>query len=259
MIDSLHIAATGMDAQQRTIDVIANNLANLNTAGFKKSRVHFEDLMYGAMARTNGLLGESASKTSMGRGTAIAGILKDFSVGAIKTTNNPFDFAIRGRGFFEVVLPDGSLGYTRTGSFHVDADRALVTADGHPLSPLIQVPIDSEQILVEPDGTTFAKVAGDDELMEIGRIELGQFVNPGGLEPIGDNLYLPTHQSGDALYTTPGKDGVGMVAQGFLEASNVELVEELTQLMLAQRAYEVNSRVIQAADELLSIANNLRR
>lgn len=259
MMDSLQIAATGMDAQRRTIDVIANNLANMNTPGFKKSRVQFEDLMYGALLRGGGLLGEPGGSVPLGMGTAISGTLKDFSVGDIKTSTSPLDFAIRGAGFFEVTLPDGSLGYTRTGSFHVDADRALVTSDGNPLNPLIQVPIDAEALTVKPDGTVLARVTGESEPAEIGRIELANFVNPGGLEPMGDNLYRPTHLSGDALYSTPGEDGVGPVAQGFLEASNVNMVEELTQLLLAQRAYEVDSRVIQAADELLSIANNLRR
>ena len=259
MMDSLHIAATGMSANERLIDVIANNLANLNTTGFKRSRVSFEDLMYGSVGRSGFLLGDSSANVSLGMGTAIAASSKDFSLGDIKTTGNPLDFAIRGEGFFEVVLPDGSLAYTRTGSFQVDQDRAMVTADGHPLSARIDVPMDTEEVIIRPDGIAIARVTGDDEPIEIGRLELAHFVNPGGLEPMGDNLYRPTHDSGDALYAAPGEDGLGLVAQGFLEASNVNMVDELTQLMLAQRAYEVNSRVIQAADELMAITNNLRR
>lgn len=259
MLDSLHIAATGMNAHQRVIDVIANNLANMNTPGFKRSRIAFEDLMYGAVVRTSALVGDPSASVPLGMGTAIAASTKDFALGDLQISGSALDFAIRGAGFFEVALPDGSFGYTRTGSFQVDADRALVTSDGYALSPGIQVPIDTEELIVKPDGTALARVAGDDEPMEVGRIELANFVNPGGLEPVGDNLYMPTHRSGDALYSTPGEDGVGLVAQGFLEASNVSMVEELTQLLLAQRAYEVNSRVIQAADELMAIVNNLRR
>jgi len=259
MIDSLNIAATGMNAQQRTIDVIANNLANMNTPGFKKSRIEFADLLYGEVLRAGGLVDDPERGVSVGLGTAIARTTKDFRLGDVKTSDSPFDFAIRGDGFFEVVLADGSLGYTRTGAFHVDAERTLVTADGRPLSAQIQLPHDAEQLLVDADGVAWARVAGDTEPVEIGRLELARFVNPSGLEPLGGNLYRPTDASGDALYGSPGEEGFGAVAQGFLEASNVSLVEELTQLMLAQRAYEVNSRVIQAADELLSIANNLRR
>jgi len=192
-------------------------------------------------------------------GTALSAARKVFTVGDVQSTGSAMDFAIRGDGFFEVALPDGTFAYTRTGSFHVDSNRSLVTSDGHPLSPPIDIPLDTEEVVLEPDGAVLGRVAGEPDLVPLGRLELSLFVNPGGLEPMGDNLYRPTHESGDALYAAPGEEGSGLVAQGFLESSNVDMVEELTQLMLAQRAYEVNSRVIQASDELLAIVNSLRR
>lgn len=259
MMNSLHIAATGMHVQQHTIDVIANNLANMNTTGYKKTRIGFEDLMYGQIARNNGLLGVGGASMRLGMGAGVASSGKVFVEGDIRTTDNPLDMAIRGDGFFEVLMPDGSQAYTRTGTFQIDSEQMLVTSDGYMVNPMINVPSDTEALLVTSDGKVMARLAGDDEPTEIGQIELAKFANPAGLDPVGDNLYRPSHLSGDALYAMPGEDGAGLVAQGFLESSNVQLVEELTQLMLAQRAYEVNSKVIQAADQLLGIINNLRR
>jgi len=259
MMNSLHIAATGMHSQQHTIDVIANNLANMNTSGYKKTRVGFEDLMYSQIARNNGLLGATGTSMRLGMGAGVASSNKVFIEGDIRTTDNPLDMAIRGDGFFEVLLPDGSQAYTRTGTFQIDAEQMLVTSDGYLVNPMISVPSDTEELLVGADGTVLARLAGDDEPTQIGQIELARFVNASGLDPIGDNLYRPSHLSGDAIYAMPGEEGAGLVAQGFIETSNVQLVEELTQLMLAQRAYEVNSKVIQAADQLLGIINNLRR
>jgi len=259
MSESLYIAASGMHAQQMNIDVIANNLANVNTTAFKKSRVEFEDLMYREIAKANGLVGDEQNRHSIGVGAGLSGTSKVFSVGEMKKTERALDLAVRGDGFFEVVMPDGSYGYTRSGSFHINNEGYLVNNEGYVVSPLIQLPGDTEQVLINPDGSVKVKVSGEDELIEMGRLELAKFVNPSGLNPLGDNLYAPTQQSGDALYSEPGQDGAGLVAQGFLEASNVELVEELTNLILAQRAYEINSKVVQASDEMLSIVNNLRR
>ncbi|MDH5228504.1 MAG: flagellar basal-body rod protein FlgG [Gammaproteobacteria bacterium] len=259
-MDSLFIAATGMQTQQTAIDVIANNLANVNTPGFKKSRVDFEDLMYRSSNDLAAIpLTQVESQKFSGLGSAITGTSKIFSTGDMKQTESPYDFAINGDGFFEVVLPDGSFAYTRTGAFSVNQDNYLVNADGHMINPMISVPSDTEQLLVKPNGKVLAQLAGEQELMELGELELASFVNQTALEPIGNNLYLKNRQSGDAIYNTPGENGSGTLAQGFLESSNVKLVEELSSLMLAQRAYEINSKVIQAADELMGIVNNLKR
>ena len=259
MTDSLYIAASGMHAQQTNLDVIANNLANINTMGFKKSRVDFEDLMYREIARANGLVGDQSNRNPAGVGTGIASTSKVFTVGDVKKTERNLDVMVQGNGFFEVLMPDGEYGYTRNGSFQVDKDGMLVTPDGYVLSSMIQLPDNMEDIVINTDGTVKVKVVGEDQLSEIGKIELAKFVNSAGLQPIGDNTYLPSEQSGNAIYTTPGEDGVGMLTQGFLETSNVKMVEELTNMVLAQRAYEINSKVIQASDEMLGIINNLRR
>lgn len=259
MLDSFYIAAAGMNAQQTQVDVISNNLANVNTSGFKKSKVDFEDLMYRELRGAQGLLGSQDMNLPVGAGTAISSVAKVFTQGEIKNTERPLDVAVEGQGFFEVVLPDGTLAYTRTGNFLVDREGMLVNSDGYPLSAMIQVPSDMENLLIQSDGVVSAKVIGVDEPIEIGRLQLANFVNPTGLTPAGDNLYAPSHQSGDAFYSDPGQDGAGMLAQGFLEGSNVNLVEELTNLILAQRAYEMNAKAIQAADDMLSIVNNMRR
>ncbi|HHJ13917.1 MAG TPA: flagellar basal-body rod protein FlgG [Gammaproteobacteria bacterium] len=259
MIESLNIGASGMHAQQLHIDVIANNLANSNTMGYKKSRVEFEDLMYREMVRAGGLIASPALERPMGTGAAIASTNKIFTTGDVKKTERSLDVAIQGDGFFEVLLPDNSYAYTRSGALQIDPDGYLTTADGYQLSGLIQVPGDTEELLIGRDGRVLAQVSGDSELVELGTIELARFVSAAGLTPLGDNLYIPTDNSGDALYAIPGEDGAGTLNQGFLEASNVNLVEELTNLILAQRAYEINSKVVQASDDLLGIINNLRR
>jgi flagellar basal-body rod protein FlgG len=260
MIESLSIGASGMQAQQTQIDVIANNLANVNTMGFKKSRVDFEDLMYREMARTrSNLLPNFDIARPIGVGVGVSSTGKVFTSGEVKKTERSLDLAIQGEGFLEVLLPDNSYAYTRNGSMRIDQDGYLATADGYRLSGLIQVPNDAEDIAIQSDGSVLAQVADQDELVAIGSLDLIRFVNAGGLSPVGDNLYLPSENSGDGYYGIPGEEGFGSVQQGYLEASNVNLVEEMTQLVLAQRAYEINSKVVQAADELLGIVNNLRR
>lgn len=260
MIESLSIGASGMHAQQTQIDVIANNLANVNTMGFKKSRVDFEDLMYKEMVRTanNSLTGQSSSK-SLGVGVGISSTGKIFTTGEVKKTERTLDMAIQGEGFFEVLLPDNSYAYTRNGAMRIDQDGYLATADGYRLSGMVQVPNDAEDLLFQSDGKVYAQVSDSDDLVEIGALDLIRFVNASGLTPVGDNLYQPSDNSGDGYYGIPGEDGFGLIEQGFLETSNVDLVEEMTQLVLAQRAYEINSKVVQASDELLGIVNNLRR
>ncbi|ODB95136.1 flagellar basal-body rod protein FlgG [Candidatus Thiodiazotropha endoloripes] len=260
MIESLSIGASGMHAQQTQIDVIANNLANVNTMGFKKSRVDFEDLMYKEMVRSahNSLPGQNSSKP-LGVGVGISSTGKIFTTGEVKKTERTLDMAIQGEGFFEVLLPDNSYAYTRNGAMRIDQDGYLSTSDGYRLSGMVQVPNDAEDLLFLSDGKVYAQVSNSDDLLEIGALDLIRFVNASGLTPVGDNLYQPSDNSGDGYYGIPGEDGFGLIQQGFLETSNVDLVEEMTQLVLAQRAYEINSKVVQASDELLGIVNNLRR
>ncbi len=259
MIDSLYIGATGMNAQQLNIDTVANNLANVNTSGFKRSRVSFEDLLYRTVQVAPSLLGGRPATGRMGMGTAVAGSGKIFSAGEIKKTDESFDLAIDGQGFFEVVLPDGNLAYTRNGAFRLDGDGFLATQDGHRLSAQVKIPPDALQVRIDASGAVFAKVPDETNEVESGRIELASFPNPGGLSALGDNLYGVTDHSGAAVLGTPGQTGLGSLRQGFLEGSNVSLIDEMLGLILAQRAYELNAKVVQASDELLSMANNLRR
>ncbi len=259
MIDSLYIGATGMHAQQTQIDVVANNLANVNTNGFKRSRVQFEDLLYRNQGVSSAAGGQATSQMPMGMGTAIATTGKIFTTGDLKKTGEPLDVAIKGDGFFELALPNGTSVYTRTGTFQINTDRMLINQDGIPLAGLIQFPADASNIKIDADGHVSATVPGEKKAIEIGRIELVTFVNPTGLSPAGDNLYTVTPNSGEALRSTPGENGAGTLTQGFVEASNVQLIDEMLNLVMAQRAYEINSKVVQAADEMLSISNNLRR
>jgi flagellar basal-body rod protein FlgG len=259
MSDSLYIAATGMHAQQTQLDVIANNLANTNTTAFKKSRVDFGDLMYHSSADTSGSSLTSDINNPIGVGASASQVGKIFSSGEVKKTERPLDLAIIGDGFFEVVMPDGSYGYTRSGAITQNSDGMLTTLDGYPLSSFVQVPEDTTEIAIKTDGTVMAMLAGEDSLTEIGEIELVRFVSPRGLNPMGDNIYMPSEKSGSAIYGVPGEDGNGQIAQGYLESSNVQLIEELTNMILAQRIYEINSKVVQASDEVMGIVNNLRR
>lgn len=257
MSEALFIAATGMHAQQTQVDTIANNLANMGTVGFKKSRVAFEPLMpqVGPGATSNA----AEPGSYKGMGVAVPSITADFAAGEMKQTLRELDIAITGKGFFEVELPDGSRAYSRHGALNVNESGMLVTSAGHPLSAAVHIPTDAQAIVIGNDGRVRIKQQGVEEMIDVGSIELSQFVNEAGLKPMGDNLYASTEASGDALGTAAGENGAGTIVQGYLEASNVQMVEELTNLMIAQRAYEANSKVLQAADELLGIVNNLRR
>lgn len=263
MLEAFHIAASGMHAQQLQVDVIANNLANVNTPAFKKSKVSFEDLMYRQLLTPAGLLGQVSTQNSagnrLGSGTAVTSVTKIFSQGEAKGTGRMLDIAIQGSGFLELALPDGRSAYTRAGSLQTNTEGMLMNMDGYFLNPAVQVPPDAESVLIKSDGTFLVKLPGEDEPVEIGRIELANFLNPAGLTPVGDNLYVPSNASGDVFFGEPGEEGFGSLAQGFLEGANVDLVEELTSLVVAQRSYEMNAKVIQAADDMLSIVNNLRR
>lgn len=262
MIRSLWTSATGMQAQELNIDVIANNLANVNTSGFKKSRAEFQDLLYESMRPAGAA--SSADTTvptgiQLGHGTRPSAVQKMFSQGDFQNTQNELDWAIEGDGFFQIEMPDGVTGYSRSGEFKLDADGRIVNPDGFPLIPEIAVPLDTISISVGLDGTVSVIQAGDGTPSEIGNIQLARFVNPAGLRSLGKNLFTPTNASGDEITGTPGESGFGRISQGFLEMSNVSVVDEMVGMITAQRAYETNSKVITTADEMLQLANNLKR
>jgi len=258
MIRALYTAASGMNAQQANIDNVAHNLANVNTTGFKKSRVEFEDLVYQEIR----VAGSSASATTeapvgleIGLGTRAVATARNFSAGNLRSTSAPLDLAIEGDGFFKVSLPDGTTGYTRAGSFHMDAQGLLVTAEGYGLEPQITVPSNTTSLSISKDGIVSATVAGQSAAQQLGTIEIATFSNAAGLRPKGGNIFIPTSASGEAESGAPGTDARGTLQQGFLEDSNVSVVEEMVNMILGQRAYEANSRVIKAADEMLSQVN----
>jgi flagellar basal-body rod protein FlgG len=257
MLDSLYIAATGMNAQQLNVDTISNNLANVSTAGFKRGRVNFEDLVYRQLPGAARAPGDQVAR--LGTGVAVASAAQLFGAGELKKTELPMDLAIRGNGFFEVTLPDGALAYTRAGSLKLDPDGRLATAQGYLLNPEIRIPPDASNLAIDADGTVRVTLPDEAQPVELGQLELASFMNTGGLRPLGDNLYAPTDASGDAQSGKPGERGLGSVAQGFIEGSNVKLVEEFVNLVVAQRAYEASSKAIQASDEMLAIINGLRR
>ncbi|MBE3574419.1 MAG: flagellar basal-body rod protein FlgG [Firmicutes bacterium] len=262
MIRGLWTAASGMIAQQLNIDNIANNLANVNTTGFKKSRVDFQDLIYQTIrvAGTPVIQGAQVpTGIQLGHGVRPVATQKVFTEGEIKQTDNPLDLLIEGEGFFQVLMPDGTVAYTRDGAFKKDGSGRVVTSDGFALEPELVIPPDATSISIGTDGTVSVMVAGNDQAQQIGQIQLARFVNPAGLSSIGRNLFRPTAASGNPETGTPGLQGLGTLAQNYLEMSNVQVVEEMVNMIVAQRAYEVNSKAIQAADEMLQTANNLRR
>jgi flagellar basal-body rod protein FlgG len=258
MLDSLYIAATGMNAQQLNIDTISNNLANVSTTGFKRARVSFEDLVYRQIPQATRLLGADAA-ARYGTGVAVAGTTPIFIAGDVTKTDQPLDLAIRGNGFFEVTLPDATRAYTRAGALQQDADGQLTTSDGFPISPSIQIPPDATNVTIDATGTVSGTLPGESQPVDFGTIELASFQNPAGLKLEGNNLFVPTDRSGDAVMGTPGEQSLGTIAQGYLEGSNVKLVDEFVSLIVAQRAYEASSKAIQTSDEMLGIINALRR
>jgi flagellar basal-body rod protein FlgG len=262
MIRALYTAASGMTAQQANIDNVAHNLANVNTAGFKKSRVEFEDLVYQqikAPGTPTSQEGEAPIGLEAGLGSRAVATARNFASGNLRSTSGPLDMAIEGQGFFQVSLPGGETGYTRAGAFHVNGQGQIVTADGLQVEPAITIPANASSISVSKDGIVSAVVAGQADPQQIGTLELATFQNPAGLAAKGGNTYVATIASGDATTAAPGTDGLGTIAQGFLEDSNVSVVEEMVNMILGQRAYEANSRVIRAADEMLQQVNSLSR
>ncbi|NLY11598.1 MAG: flagellar basal-body rod protein FlgG [Firmicutes bacterium] len=262
MMRSLWTAASGMVAQQFKIDTISNNLANVNTTGFKRSRVDFQDLLYQTLKYAGTPVTSGAQVPTgiqIGHGVRPVATQRIFSQGTFQQTDNPFDVVIEGDGFFQVLMPDGTIGYTRDGAFKVDGYGRLVTSEGFPLYPEVMISLDAVSISIGSDGTVTQMIAGSDEPVPAGEIELVRFVNSAGLKSVGRNLYAATAASGEPIAGTPGLNGFGELAQGYLEMSNVQVVEEMVNMIVAQRAYETNSKAIQASDDMLQTANNLRR
>lgn len=262
MLRALYTAATGMNAQQINIDTIANNIANVNTTGFKQARAEFQDLLY-QNVRPAG----TASSTStnypvslqLGLGTRPVATDRLFKQGDFRQTGNPLDLVIEGKGFFQVSLPSGETAYTRDGSFHLNAEGIMVTADGNPLEPQITIPAEATDVTIGSDGTVSITQAGQTAAQQVGTIQVANFRNPSGLNAIGRNLLTASSASGDAIVGNPGENGLGRINQGFLEQSNVSVVEEMVNMIIAQRAYEVNSKAVRVADDMLSQINSLVR
>lgn len=262
MIRALWTAASGMQSQQKNIDVVANNLANVNTAGFKKSRADFQDLMYQNL-KTTGAPSTNTTQNptgiQIGLGSRLAAVTKIFTTGDFNQTGNELDMAIEGDGFFQIQLPDGTTAYTRSGAFKKDNTGRVVTSDGYPLLPAVTIPPNAIKTNIGNDGTVSVILGGQSTTTQLVSIQLATFPNPAGLSAQGKNLFIQSDASGAPTTGTPGQTGIGTLAQGFLEMSNVSVMEEMVNMITGQRAYEVNSKAVQAADEMLQTANNLRR
>jgi flagellar basal-body rod protein FlgG len=259
---ALAIGATGMEAQQLNVEVISNNIANLSTTGFKTSRVDFQDLLYQNMRSVGSYSSDTGtvlpSGLQVGLGVQPAATYRINGQGNLTVTNNPLDLAINGNGYFQVQLPDGSDAYTRDGGLQLNATGQLVTADGYQILPSITVPTTATSITVNASGQVLATITGQTNQQTLGQLQLASFVNPGGLNSIGDNLLQETQASGTPITGTPGTSQFGSIVQGSLETSNVDVVEEISDLITAQRAYEMNSRVINTADQMLQTANQMK-
>ncbi len=261
MMNALWVSKTGLSAQDTQLATVSHNLANVSTVGFKRDRVIFEDLLYqirrqpGAQSSENNQL---PSGLQIGTGVRIVGTQKEFTEGSLQVTGNSLDVAINGRGFLEVLLPDGTTAYTRNGEFHLSRDGELVNADGLVIQPAITIPEGTRTVTVGKDGVVSVVMAGDTQAQQIGSLTLTDFINPAGLEAIGGNLFLETTASGSPTNGTPGLDGLGTLEQGSLENSNVDVVEELVNMITTQRAYEMNAKVISTSDQMLQfISQNL--
>ncbi|MEY4551467.1 MAG: flagellar basal-body rod protein FlgG [Pseudomonadota bacterium] len=261
MFRSLHIAATGMAAQETQLEGVANNIANANTTGFKRQRIEFQDLLYqtvrGAGTRTSEST-RSPTGIQLGSGVRVAGTSRSFAQGNVLMTNNPLDVAIEGNGFFVVQQADGSPAYTRAGALQKDAQGQLVTAEGYMIDPPVVIPSDAQGVTIGADGTISALISGQAAPAEIGQLTIANFVNPAGLNAQGKNLFTQTAASGEPQVGAPGADGRGALLQGALERANVDVVEEMIGMISAQRAYEVNSKVVTTADEMLRSATQMK-
>ncbi len=259
---ALSVAATGMMAQQLHVEVISNNIANMTTTGYKRRRPEFQDLLYQSQRRIGAASGQDGSivpaGVELGLGVKTAAVYRVHGQGNLVNTENSLDLAIQGDGFFVVELPSGDTAYTRSGNFQLSPDGLIVTADGYTVSPGITVPGDAIEISISAEGQVTAKIEGQVALADLGQLDLASFVNPAGLSALGNNLLMETEASGTAVIGTPGSDGFGTLQQGFLESSNVNPVQEITALITAQRAYEMNSKVISAADQMLGTVTQMR-
>jgi flagellar basal-body rod protein FlgG len=252
---SLWIAKTGMEGQQFKLDTISNNLANVATNGYKRAGVVFEDLMYDNLRQVGAASSDQTQLPTglqVGLGARVSASTRNFSQGNLQATGNNLDIAIKGQGFFQIQLPDGSTGYTRDGSFQLDPNGQLVTANGHLLEPGITIPPNAQSVTLAADGTVNVTVPGQAASQSVGQLQLATFINPGGLEPRGQNLYAETAASGTPTAGAPGTDGRGGLMQGHVEGSNVNVVEELVAMIATQRAYELNSKAIQTTDQMLA-------
>ncbi|WP_017939541.1 flagellar basal-body rod protein FlgG [Zestomonas thermotolerans] len=261
MIPALWVSKTGLSAQDMNLSTISNNLANVSTTGFKRDRAEFQDLLYQVRRQPGGQNSQDSQLPSglqLGTGVRIVGTQKIFTAGSLQTTEQPLDMAINGRGFFQILMPDGTIGYTRDGSFHLNSDGQLVTSNGLPLEPAIVLPNEVKTFTVGEDGTVSVTTANDPQPQILGNIQIADFINPAGLQAIGNNLFLETAASGAPQVGTPGLTGLGTVLQNTLENSNVSVVEELVNMITTQRAYEMNSKVISTADQMLGfVSQNL--
>ncbi len=260
MIRSLWIAKTGLDAQQTQLDVISNNLANVGTAGFKRSRAVFEDLLYQTMRQPGAQSSQQTQLPSglqIGTGVRPVAVEKIFTQGNLQQTGSNLDVAVNGAGFFQVQLPDGSTAYTRDGSLHLDAQGQLVTSSGYPLQPAITIPANAQTITIARDGTVTVTQPGQATPTQVGALQLANFINAAGLQSQGENLYVETAASGTPTTNTPGTNGLGTLSQGYVETSNVNVVEELVNMIQTQRAYEINSKAVQTSDQMLQRLSQL--
>jgi flagellar basal-body rod protein FlgG len=260
---ALYTAATGMIAQELNVEVISNNIANMRTTGFKRQRAEFQDLMYQSLRRVGTVTSDQGTRLpvglDIGGGVKVVGTPRIMSQGSVLPTEKQLDIALRGEGFFRVQMPDGRIGYTRAGSFEIDAEGRMVTPEGYVLDPIITIPQDATSVSISQLGVVQVMQTGQTEPSELGQIQLARFVNKSGLEPIGDNLFLETASSGAPQDGTAGTEGFGTMLQGHLEQANVNAVTEISDLIAAQRAYSMNARVVTAADEMLQSTSSMMR
>lgn len=261
MLPALWVSKTGLAAQDMNLTTISNNLANVSTTGFKRDRAEFQDLLYqirrqpGAQSTQDS---ELPSGLQLGTGVRIVGTQKNFTAGSLQTTDQPLDLAVNGRGFFQILQPDGTVSYTRDGTFHLNSNGQIVTSNGFPLEPAIVVPPEAQSFTVGQDGTVSITTAANPQAQVIGNLQTADFINPAGLQAVGNNLFLETASSGAPQVGTPGLNGFGTMLQNTLENSNVSTVEELVNMITTQRAYEMNSKVISTADQMLGfVTQNL--
>jgi flagellar basal-body rod protein FlgG len=258
-VESLWVAKTGLEAQQTRLTVVSQNLANVSTTGFKRGRAIFEDLLYQNVVQVGGSTSqqsESPTGLNLGTGVRMVATDKQFTQGNIINTNNPLDLAVQGRGFFEILLPDGSRAYTRDGTFQLNRDGQMVTSSGYALQPSVTIPTGSQAVTIGVDGVVSVVLAGQADPIQVGTLQLTDFVNPAGLQARGENLYLESIASGPPQAGSPGLNGLGTIVQGALETSNVNVVEELVNMIETQRAYEMNSKAIATSDEMLQFITN---